>query len=158
MLALRYTAPADVAKAAIEALCGRLEGDGAFVRLETADDVPEVLLDRQQVTEALVILISSVLDRSTDPSDVRVRITREEAPDGRPGQAAPGARVEVFGPPARITEEDLTAPQPVEKRRPHRRIDLEIAEKLLEANGARLIRPGRDRSGPAMSVLFRAAR
>ena len=42
------------------------------------------------------------------------------------------------------------------KRQPHRRMDLEIAEKLLEANGARLIRPGR--SGPAVSVLFRAAR
>ena len=60
VLALRYTAPAEIARAAIESLCGRLEGDGAFVRLETGDDVPEVLLDRQQAIEALVILISSV--------------------------------------------------------------------------------------------------
>jgi PAS domain S-box-containing protein len=155
VLALRYTAPAEIARAAIESLCGRLEGDGAFVRLETADDVPEVLLDRQQATEALIILISSVLDRSTDPSDVRVRITRTE-PDGKPGQAA--ARLEILGPPARITEEDLTAPASAGKRLPHRRMDLEIAEKLLEANGARLIRPGRGGSGPALSVLFRAAR
>ena len=157
VLALRYTAPAEIARAAIESLCGRLEGDGAFVRLETADDVPEVLLDRQQATEALIILISSVLDRSTDPSDVRVRITRTEH-DGKPGQAAAAARLEILGPPARITEEDLTAPASVGKRLPHRRMDLEIAEKLLEANGARLIRPGRGGNGPALSVLFRAAR
>ncbi|MGE5127989.1 MAG: PAS domain-containing protein, partial [Betaproteobacteria bacterium] len=85
VLALRYTAPADVARAAIEALAGRHEGDGAFVRLETADDVPEVLLDRQQATEALTILLSSVLDRAPDPGDVRVRLTRADAPDGRSG-------------------------------------------------------------------------
>jgi PAS domain S-box-containing protein len=158
VLALRYTAPADVARAAIEALCGRLEGDGAFVRLETADDVPEVLLDRQQATEALIILLSSVLDRSTDPADVRVRITRAEAPDGRTGHPAPAVRLEILGPPATITEEDLTAPQAAEKRQPHRRIDLEIAEKLLEANGARLIRPGRVAGAAALTIVFRAAR
>ena len=158
VLALRYTAPADIARAAIEALCGRLEGDGAFVRLETADDVPEVLLDRQQATEALIILLSSVLDRSTDPAEVKVRITRAEALEGRTGHSATAARLEIFGPPATITEEDLTAPQATEKRQPHRRIDLEIAEKLLEANGARLIRPGRVAGGPALSVVFRAAR
>jgi PAS domain S-box-containing protein len=155
VLALRYTAPAEIARAAIESLCGRLEGDGAFVRLETADDVPEVLLDRQQATEALVILISSVLDRCTDPAEVRVRITRQE-PDGKSEKAGPAARLEIHGPPARITEEDLAAPVVAGKRQPHRRMDLEIAEKLLEANGARLIRPGR--GGPAVSVLFRAAR
>ena len=37
-------------------------------------------------------------------------------------------------------------------------MDLAIAEKLLEANGARLIRPVRGAQGPALTVVFRAAR
>ncbi len=157
VLALRYTAPADVARAAIEALAGRHEGDGAFVRLETADDVPEVLLDRQQATEALTILLSSVLDRAPDPGDIRVRLTRADAPDGRSGHLVPAAQVDILAPPALITEEDLAAPAGG-SRRPHRRMDLAIAEKLLEANGARLIRPVRGAQGPALTVVFRAAR
>ncbi len=156
VLALRYTAPADVARAAIEALAARHAGDGAFVRLETADDVPEVLLDRQQATEALTILLSSVLDRATDPADVRVRLTRSEAPDGRSGHLTPAAQVDFLAPPALITEEYRAAP--AGSRKPHRRMDLAIAEKLLEANGARLIRPVRGASGPALTVVFRAAR
>jgi PAS domain S-box-containing protein len=157
VLALRYTAPADVARAAIEALAGRHQGDGAFVRLETADDVPEVLLDRPQAIQALTILLSSVLDRATDPADVRVRLTRAEAPDGKSGHLMPAAQLEILSPPALITEEDLAAPSGG-SRRPHRRMDLAIAEKLLEANGARLIRPVRGAQGPELTVVFRAAR
>jgi hypothetical protein len=128
------------------------------VRLETADDVPEVLLDRQQATEALIILLSSVLDRGTDPADVRVRITRAEAADDKTGHVTPAARVEILGPPARITEEDLAMAQPPDRRRPHRRMDLAIAEKLLEANGARLIRAAPATEGPTLTIVFRAAR
>jgi PAS domain S-box-containing protein len=157
LLALRYTAPADLARAAIQALAERHEKDGAFVRLETADDVPEVLLDRQQVTEALTIVLSSVLEACPDPSQVRVRLTRTEAPDGPSGHPAPAARIEIAYP-AIITEQDL-GPAPGETmRRPQRRMDLTIGEKLLEANGGRLIRSTRDASGPTLAVLLRAAR
>ena len=89
LLALHYTAPADLARGAIQALADRHQTDGAFVRLETADDVPEVLLDRQQVTEALTIVLSSVLEACPDPADVRVRLTRMEAPDGPSGHRPP---------------------------------------------------------------------
>ena len=68
LLALRYTAPADLARAAIQALARQHQADGEFVRLETADDVPEVLLDRQQVTEALTILLASALEACPDPA------------------------------------------------------------------------------------------
>ncbi len=157
LLALRYTAPADLARAAIQALAERHETDGAFVRLETADDVPEVLLDRQQVTEALIIVLSSVLEACPDPAAIRVRLTRAEAPDGPSGHPAPAARIEIAYP-AMITEQDL-GPAPGEAtRRPQRRMDFAIAEKLLEANGGRLIRPLRDASGPVLAILLRAAR
>ena len=157
LLALRYTAPADLAQAAIQALAERHETDGAFVRLETADDVPEVLLDRQQVTEALTIVLSGVLEASPDPADVRVRLTRTEAADGPSGHLAPAARIEIAYP-AVITDRDLGTDPGGTARRPGRRMDFATAEKLLEANGGRLIRPTRDAAGPVLGILLRAAR
>jgi PAS domain S-box-containing protein len=157
VLALHYAAPADLARAAIQALAERQEADGEFVRLETADDLPEVLVDRQQVTEALTILLSSVLEYCTDPADVRVRLTRTEAPTGPSGQPAPTARIEISYP-AVITEHDLATDPGGSARRSLRRMDLGIAEKLLEANGGRLIRPVRDAAEPTLTVLLRAAR
>jgi len=158
LLALRYTAPADLARAAIQALAGQHQADGEFVRLETADDVPEVLLDRQQVTEALTMLLASALEACPNPADVRVRLTRVEATDGPSAQPAPAARIEIAYP-AVITDRDLGTDPGGTARRPQRRMDLATAEKLLEANGGRLIRPPRDAAGgPALAVLLRAAR
>jgi hypothetical protein len=157
LLALHYTAPADLARTAIEALAERHQTDGAFVRLETADDVPEVLLDRQQVTEALTIVLSAVLEACHDPADVRVRLTRTEAPDGPSGRLTPAARIEIAYP-AVITDRDLGTDPGGTARRPNRRMDFAIAEKLLEANGCRLIRPARDASGPVLAILLRAVR
>ena len=157
LLALRYTAPADLARAAIGALAGQHQADGEFVRLETADDVPEVLLDRQQVTEALTILLASALEACPDPAAVRVRLTRVEATDGPSALPAPAARIEITYP-AVITDRDLGTDPGGTARRPHRRMDFATAEKLLEANGGRLIRPPRDAGGPVLAVLLRAAR
>jgi len=157
LLALHYTAPADLARTAIEVLAERHQTDGAFVRLETADDVPEVLLDRQQVTEALTIVLSAVLEACHDPADVRVRLTRTEAPDGPSGRLTPAARIEIAYP-AVITDRDLGTDPGGTARRPNRRMDFAIAEKLLEANGCRLIRPARDASGPVLAILLRAVR
>jgi len=158
LLALRYTAPADLARAAIQALAGQHQADGEFVRLETADDVPEVLLDRQQVTDALTILLTSALEACSDPAHVRVRLTRVEATDGPSAQPAPAARIEIAYP-AVITDRDLATDPGGTARRPQRRMDFATAEKLLEANGGRLIRPPRDApGGPVLAVLLRAAR
>ena len=158
LLALRYTAPVDLARAAIRAMAEEHQPDGEFVRLDTADDVPEVLLDRQQVTEALTILLASALEACPDPAEVRVRLTRVEATDGPSGQPTPAARIEIAYP-AVITDRDLGTDPGGTARRPQRRLDLATAEKLLEANGGRLIRPPRDApGGPVLAVLLRAAR
>jgi PAS domain S-box-containing protein len=158
LLALRYTAPADLARAAIQALADQQQGDGEFVRLETADDVPEVLLDRQQVTEALTILLASALEACPEPAGVRVRLTRVEATDGPGARTAPAARIEIAYP-AVITDRDLGTDPGGTARRSERRMAFAAAEKLLEANGGRLIRPPRDATGrPALAVLLRAAR
>jgi PAS domain S-box-containing protein len=157
LLALRYTAPADLAQAAIGALAGQHQPDGAFVRLETADDVPEVLLDRAQVTEALKILLASALEACPDPAAVRVRVTRVEATDGPSALPAPAARLEISYP-AIITDRDLGTDPGGTARHPQRRTDFGTAEKLLEANGGRLIRLPREAGGTVMAVLLRAAR
>jgi len=158
LLALRYTAPADLARAAIQALADQHQGDGEFVRLETADDVPEVLLDRQQVTEALTILLASALEACPEPADVRVRLTRVEATDGPSARTAPAARIEITYP-AVITDRDLGTDPGGTARRSERRMAFAAAQKLLEANGGRLIRPPRDAAGgPVLAVLLRAAR
>jgi len=157
LLALRYTAPADLVRAAIQALAGKHRADGEFVRLETADDLPEVLLDRQQVTEALTILLASALEACPDPSEVRVRLTRVETTDGPGAKPSPAARIEITYP-AVITDRDLGTDPGGTARRPQRRMDFATAEKLLEANGGRLIRPPRDAAGgPVLAVLLRAA-
>ncbi|HYN03500.1 MAG TPA: PAS domain-containing protein [Vicinamibacteria bacterium] len=158
LLALRYTAPADLARAAIQALAHQHQADGEFVRLETADDVPEVLLDRQQVTEALTILLASALEACPDPAEVRMRLTRVDATSGPGAQSAPGVRIEIAYP-AVITDRDLGTDPGGTARSPQRRTDFATAEKLLEANGGRLIRPPRDAAGgPVLAVLLRAAR
>jgi PAS domain S-box-containing protein len=157
LLALRYTAPADLVRAAIQALAGQHTADGEFVRLETADDLPEVLLDRQQVTEALTILLASALEACPDPSEVRVRLTRVETTDGPGAKPSPAARIDITYP-AVITDRDLGTDPGGTARRPQRRMDFATAEKLLEANGGRLIRPPRDAAGsPVLAVLLRAA-
>ena len=66
---------------------GSTSADGEFVRLETADDVPEVLLDRQQVTEALTILLASALEACPDPAD-GARAPDAGGGDGRPQRPA----------------------------------------------------------------------
>jgi PAS domain S-box-containing protein len=146
-------APADLARAAIRALAERHQADGAFVRLETADDVPEVRLDRQQVIEALTLVLSSVLEACPDPADVRVRMTRVEVPEG--DRLEPAARIEIVYP-AVITDRDLGT-DPGGAGRPSRTQDLAAAEKLLQANGGRLIPPARDAGGPVLAILLPAA-
>ncbi len=157
VLALRYTSPADIVRAAIAALSERHPTAGALVRLEAAPDVPEVLLDREQVTEALALLLGAVLEGCSDPADVEVRVTRTEAPGPAGGAATPAASIEITYP-AVITERDLGTDPGGTARRPQRRLDFAIAEKLLEANGARLARPVRRGGPPALSVLLRAPR
>ena len=89
---------------------------------------------------------------------MRVRLTRVEATDGSSARTAPVARIEITYP-AVITDRDLGTDPGGTARRSERRMAFAAAQKLLEANGGRLIRPPRDATdGPALAVLLRAAR
>ncbi|MGD8894663.1 MAG: PAS domain-containing protein [Acidobacteriota bacterium] len=155
LLSLRYTQPAGLVRAVVEELAAERGEDGSFVRVETSDDVPEALLDRQQASEALRLLLAGTLDRCDDPRDVRVRISRTEAAEGRPERSAPAVRIEVLYRRAQITDRDLSTEGEV--RPAYRRADLAEAEKLIEANGGRLHRPRRDSEEQVLTVLLPAA-
>ncbi len=157
LLALRYSSPVDLVRRAIDALAAEHGATDDFIRLETAADVPEVLLDRQQLTEALVILLASTLERCGDPACVRVRVSRDQPKSGTRGGHAAAARIEILYPRALITEHDLGPEGELGGRQPYRRADLATAEKLIEANGGRLIPPAREGEEQALTVLLRAA-
>jgi PAS domain S-box-containing protein len=157
LLSLRYTDPVGLVRSVIEALAAERAKDGRFVQLETADEVPEVLLDRKQANEALTILLATTLDRCGDPTKVLVRVSPAEAESERGGRPTPAARIEVLYSKALITDQDLKVEKEDAGRQAYRQADLAAAEKLIEANGGRLLRPRRDAEQQTLTVLFRAA-
>jgi hypothetical protein len=157
LLSLRYTEPAGLVRSVVDKLKFERASDGPFVKVSASDDVPEVLLDRQQASEALNILLANALDRCPDPSEVRVRVSKTETESERGGQPTPAAQIEILYRRAIITSQDLS-PEEDGGRPAYRRTDLDSAEKLIEANGGRLIRPRRDAEEQVLTVLLRAAR
>lgn len=157
LLSLRYTEPAGLVRSVVDKLKFERASDGPFVKVSASDDVPEVLLDRQQASEALNILLANALDRCPDPSEVRVRVSKTETASERGGQPTPAAQIEILYRRAIITSQDLS-PEEDGGRPAYRRTDLDSAEKLIEANGGRLIRPRRDAEEQVLTVLLRAAR
>jgi PAS domain-containing protein len=155
-LSLHYTQLAGLMQAVIDDLAAERGHDGALVALEAEGDVPEVLLDRRQVSEALRLLLRSLLERCDDPSEIRVRVCREAGEAGG-GRTRPAACIELLWRRELITEGDLEAQAEATGRPPHRRADLAEAEKLIEANGGRLRRPLREAEEQSLTVLFPSA-
>ena len=86
------------------------------------------------------------LERPKSPSGRAhslIRVSRTETAGERGGHPTPAARIEILYRRALITSQDLS-PEAEEERRAYRRTDLAAAEKLIEANGGRLVRPRRD--------------
>jgi PAS domain S-box-containing protein len=156
LLSLRYTEPGGLVKAVIAQLAAERAEGAPLVKLETGKDVPEVLLDRKQASEALAALIASALDRCGDSAEVRVRVSRDESQGERGGPPPPAARIEITYPRPLITNRDLGPDASGAARRAFRRTDLAAAEKLIEANGGRLLHPRRDAEEQVLTVLFRA--
>jgi PAS domain S-box-containing protein len=158
-LALHYASPTDLARRAIDALAREHGASAPFIRLEAPGDIPEVLLDRDQVTEALVILLARTLERCGDPAVVRVRLRRAEPAGGaKPGQPPAAICIDILYPRALITERDLGPEAEAAERQAYRRADLLAADKLIEANGGQLLPPIRDDEEQALTVLLRVPR
>jgi hypothetical protein len=131
--------------------------EGRTVLIEAEDDVPEVLLDRAQASEALTVLLSSTLDRCGDAAEIRVRVSRAEAAGARGARPGPAACIEIASPAPPLGREEAAAGSDEACRRAFRRTDLAAAEKLIEANGGRLIRPRPDADEQVLTVLLRGS-
>jgi PAS domain S-box-containing protein len=154
-LALRYCAPADLIRQAARGL-EKEPGDADALAIEAAADLPEVLVDREQVAEALSRLLGNAAHRAGGLKRVRVRLAQAEAMGERGVRPEPFVRVDVLFPREEITEEDLGAEE-VARRQPHRREDLANAEQLLQANGGRLVPAGPETDERCLSALIPAA-
>jgi hypothetical protein len=150
LLNLRYTQPPELVRTVIRQLASERGASDSFVHFESGDDVPEVLLDRTQASEALRILLAATLERGGDPTSVRVHVSRTQAEGARRGRRVPAACIEIFpaAPPTEDGDEDVS-------HRAFRRTDLAAAEKLIEANGGRLLRPRPDEEEQVLTVLLR---
>lgn len=154
-LALRYCTPADLIRQAAHSIEGAA-GEADALRIEAAADLPEVLVDREQVAEALSRLLGNAAHRAGGLKRVRVRLAQAEAMGERGVRPEPFVRVDVLFPREEITEEDLGAEE-VARRQPHRREDLANAEQLLQANGGRLVPTGPETDERCLSALIPAA-
>jgi PAS domain S-box-containing protein len=154
-LALRYCTPADLIRQAARSLQGE-PGDAEALAIEAATDLPEVLVDREQVAEALSRLLGNAAHRAGGLRRVRVRLAQAEAMGERGVRPEPFVRVDVLFPREEITEEDLGSEEGA-RRQPHRREDLANAEQLLQANGGRLVPGGPETDERCLSALIPAA-
>ncbi|MBN2368868.1 MAG: PAS domain S-box protein [Vicinamibacteria bacterium] len=156
-LALRYCAPVDLARSAVDALGTEFENRTPPIRIEPEDDLPDVLVDRQQITEALTKLVISAAHRCNDPALVRLRIDSAEAVGDKGVRLRPSVRFNILFPRAQITEQDLGGGADTAARQTRRQMDLTSVERLVEANGGRLIRPARDGDELSFEVLLPSA-
>jgi PAS domain S-box-containing protein len=135
-LALRYCSPRDLVEQAIHNVVpGARPGNG--VAVDGPKGLPDVLVDRDQVVEALGHLLANAAHRAGGVERVRIRLGEASAIGERGLRSEPFVRVDVLFPREQITDEDLGA-DAAGHRREHRREDLATAEQLLQANGGRL--------------------
>ncbi|HKC12152.1 MAG TPA: PAS domain S-box protein, partial [Vicinamibacteria bacterium] len=153
-LALRYCAPVELVREAAATLAKRSPEGWPEVGIEAPEHLPEVLVDRQQVVEALARLLDNAAHRSVDKARLRVRLAETEALGERGVRAEPFVRVDILLPREEITDEDLGADGESARRLQHRRQDLATAEKLLQANGGRLVPSPPEHDVRSLSALI----
>jgi hypothetical protein len=154
-LALRYCAPADLIRQAMAGLEAQPD-EAAALPIQANGDLPEVLVDREQVAGALKHLLANAVQRAGSLKRVRVRLAQAEALGERGVRTEPFVRVDILFEREEITEEDLGSEAEAARRRPYRREDLASAGQLLQANGGRLV-PSPEGEERCLSALIPAA-
>jgi hypothetical protein len=160
LLALRYCGAKDLVDRAARILSADLPEGPAAIRIEGPDDLPEVLVDRDQVADALSRLLANAAHRAGGLDRIRVRLEETEAVGERGVRTGAFVRVDVLFPREEITEEDLHTDEgsAASRREYHRRSDLATAEQLLQANGGRLVHPPPGSAERQLSALIPVAR
>jgi PAS domain S-box-containing protein len=149
-LSLRYCSPSDLVRRAADSLAPELELRD--LDIDCAEDLPEVLLDRQQIVAALAILIGSAVHRCGAPDQVHVRLSATEGGGTRATRRE--VHIEIAFPRALITEHDMADEAGMHGHLTMRREDLVAAEKLVAANGGRLVRPVQDSGEQSIVVAL----
>ncbi|HEY7513984.1 MAG TPA: hypothetical protein VIC87_05880, partial [Vicinamibacteria bacterium] len=149
-LALRYCRPGELVQLAMHSIAPDL----ASVPLEAPPGLPEVLVDREQVVEALGRLLGNAAHRAGGASHLRVRLGEAKAMGERGVRPEPFIRVDILFPRESITEDDIGT-DPGTRRRAHRKEDLATADQLLQANGGRLV-PAPESEERCLSALIPA--
>lgn len=157
VLALRYCDPAELVAQAVGDLGPDVPGREHPPSVEAPPGLPEVLVDREQVVDALARLVANASHRAGAAGKVRVRLEETEALGERGVRPGLFVRVDILFPREEITEADLGDGEDAGRRR-HRRADLATAEQLLQANGGRIVDAPPDASERTLSALIPATR
>ncbi len=152
-LALRYCQPGELVQQAMHTLAPDLP---AGVPLEAPAGLPEVLVDREQVVEALGRLLGNAAHRAGSAARLRVRLAEAKAMGERGVRPEPFIRVDILFPREEITEDDFGTDPGGTRRRAHRREDLATAEQLLQANGGRLVPAPPEQEERCLSAIIPA--
>jgi PAS domain S-box-containing protein len=158
VLALRYCTPGELLQRAVQSVAAERPEDDRKLEIEAAGSLAEVLVDREQVADALSRLLGNAVQRAGNLRRVRVRLAETEALGERGVKPVPFIRVDILFPREQITEEDLGADVEANARSRHRRSDLVAAEQLLQANGGRLVHAPAGEESRSLSALIPAAR
>jgi PAS domain S-box-containing protein len=142
----------DLVRAALARLVDANEGPFRPVQAEA--DLPAVLVDREQILEALVRLVSNAALRAGDAYRLRIRLGVTSAIGERGTREEQFVRIDILFPREAITEEDMVPDTETETRRQHRRLDVVMGEQLVLANGGRLVRSPEDRSEKGLAILL----
>jgi PAS domain S-box-containing protein len=130
--------PATLVQLALE----HMEADEVGSELGSVDvdpALPDVLVDGDQVVQALAHLLQNAAHRATGARHVHLKAIETQAVGERGVRPEPFVRIDLLFPREEMTEEDLGTDPETERRRQLRRQDIATAEQLLQANGGRLI-------------------
>ncbi len=156
LMALHYCTPIELVRQAVKSLVSSFPDIERTIAIDPGPELPEILLDRHQVAEALTRVFEHSLTRCSSPSEVRVSLHKTVSLSDKDVHPVPFVRIDVRFPGSiQMTEYDLVEGVEGERRPAYRRTDFSEAEKLIEANGGRLLR-AHDGHEQVLSVLLRA--
>ena len=158
LLALRYCAVPGLVDRAVRILSTEFPEEPGLAEVDGAEELPEVLVDPDQVSDALARLLGNAAHRAGSLSRVRVRLEETEALGERGVRPGTFVRIDILFPREAITEEDLHTDEEKARRREHRRSDLLMAEQLLQANGGRVVHAPLGSNERFLSALIPVAR
>jgi PAS domain S-box-containing protein len=158
MLALRYCTVPDLVERALRVLATEFPAGDRPRAIEAPAGLPEVLVDREQLADALARLLGNAAHRAGGIARLRIHLEQTEALGERGVRPGDFVRVDILFPREEITEEDLHGDEAVARRSEHRRSDLATAEQLLQANGGRLQHNAPSDGERSLSALIPAAR